>query len=158
MKIRHFILVILALPLIFSCQERKKPMYENFQEIIEKLPGLWKIDNADYFEEWGKSEDIYLGRSFSVEGNDTIIQETIRIYNDAGKIIYEPTVFNQNDGNPVKFELIMADSNILTFENKLHDFPQQISYLFLSKNQMIAKISGIDDGKEESISFNFTKQ
>lgn len=158
MEFRLYISLLIAFPLIFSCRERHNQLNDNFHKIVKKLPGLWKIDNADYFEEWEKNEKIYLGLNFSTEGYDTIIQETIKIFHEAGQVFYEPTVFDQNDGNPIKFELIMADSMTLTFENKSHDFPQQISYSFLSKNKMKAKISGIVDGKEKTISFNYTKQ
>ncbi|MEZ5082030.1 MAG: DUF6265 family protein [Bacteroidales bacterium] len=158
MKFRRIVLLLIVCPLVFSCQDTHRLLNENFEKIIVQLPGLWKIDNADYYEEWEKAEQIYEGRSYSIKGNDTVVLELIRIYHETGNIIYEPTVFGQNDGNPIKFELISADSASFTFENKLHDFPQQISYSFLSENKLAAKISGIVDGKEEQISFNFTKQ
>lgn len=158
MKFRHIILLLIVLPLVFSCQDTQTLLNENFEKIVVQLPGLWKIDNADYYEEWEKAEEIYAGRSFSIEGNDTVVQELIKIYYEDGKIIYEPTVFGQNDGNPIKFELISADSSTFTFENQLHDFPQQITYSFILETQMEAKIRGVVNGNEESVLFNFTKQ
>ncbi|WP_114938977.1 DUF6265 family protein [Mucilaginibacter endophyticus] len=120
------------------------------------LIGSWKNQSAKTLdiETWKKLNDsIFLGRSYSLAGADTVSSEHIRLEQHSGKLYYIPTVKNQNDGKAVTFTLTSVDSKHLVFENPEHDFPQKITYTQISKDSLVAEISGIRKGKQKAIPF-----
>lgn len=119
------------------------------------LEGKWlqKETNAIIYEEWNFINDtLFTGKNYVLNNNDTVINENLKIIKNKDIICYIATVFNQNNGNSVVFNMIKSDINSLTFENSKHDFPQLISYKRLSDNEIVANIKG--NGK----SFDFKMQ
>lgn len=119
---------------------------------IEWLVGTWKQETfrGSIYETWrntGKNE--LTGKSYKLKGKDTIVFETIRLVQDDGRLSYIPAVKDQNAGFPIRFKENTISETLLVFENKEHDFPQVISYTKISKDSLMAEISGIRNGKEE---------
>lgn len=120
------------------------------------LIGSWKNKSAKTLdiETWKKLNDsIFLGRSYSLQGTDTVSSEHIRIEQHSGKLYYIPTVKNQNNGKAITFTLTSSSKNQLVFENPEHDFPQKITYSQITKDSLIAEISGTRKGKQKAIQF-----
>jgi hypothetical protein len=69
------------------------------------------------------------------------------------KIFYEATVFQQNNGKPISFELTAYSKNEMNFENKFHDFPKKMHYEFPDEQSMIVTVSN----EEKKVIFNFKK-
>ncbi|MCF8378252.1 MAG: DUF6265 family protein [Bacteroidales bacterium] len=130
----------------------------DFPQILNNLPGLWASDGSVSFEKWDIASWGYTGVGFYVNSNDTIVTETLKIFRESEDIYYEATVMDQNDGKGVKFKLLKMGDNFALFQNKKHDYPQQIKYTFNGKNSLIVEIIGEIEGGLKSIQFKFSKQ
>ncbi|MDF2932622.1 MAG: hypothetical protein K0R36_1953 [Chryseobacterium sp.] len=128
----------------------------NYIRKAQWLAGRWenRTSRGIVYESWKKSGKNELsGRSYSIKGSDTLILETIRIFEERGRLFYIPTVKDQNGGSPVRFEAISVSSIRLIFENRFHDFPQVISYQKIGRDSLEAEISGLRNGKDEHRTF-----
>ena len=151
MKILLFIISFLF---AFSCntskQITKKETTPSISESIlfEKFVGNWENKTFGIFEKWEKiNNDQFAALAFSVQGQDTIVQETVNIYKEADKWIYEVTVKGQNNGKAVKFTADNYSENQINFSNPSHDFPTDINYSF-EENTMKAFIAGPEKNGE----------
>src|SRR4051794_2331157 len=78
-------------------------------KVLHKLAGTWKMENSRgiLYEEWRVTNNSKLtGRSFKLNNGDTVILERTTLYFDSGKIVYSPEVTNQNNAEPVPFQLV----------------------------------------------------
>jgi hypothetical protein len=124
------------------------------------LVGTWQNATIDkiFFEQWtALNETTLKGVSGTITGKDTTVDETITLEQKGKDIYYEPLVKNQNDGKVVMFKLVSVANNTFVFENPSHDFPQKISYTRRSPNLLLAKISGTQNGKLQSVLFPMTR-
>ncbi len=115
----------------------------------EWLIGTWenKTQKGSIYETWSKLNDNeFLGKSYIVKENDTIVFETIRLVQEHVGLVYIPTIKNQNDGLPVRFTNKTISETQLVFENPQHDFPQIISYTRINADSLVAEISGTKNG------------
>jgi len=132
-------------------QQKKQPISH-----AKWLIGSWKNQSAKTvdIETWKKLNDsTFIGRSYSLTGADTVSSEHIRMEQHKGKLYYIPTLKNQNGGKAVTFRLTSSNNKHLVFENPEHDFPQKITYTQISKDSLVAEISGIRKGKQKAILF-----
>ena len=134
----------------------------NFSELEKAnwLLGEWQNNSPEgnATEVWKKENDsTFLGKSYFVIGKDTVSSETISLEQNGKQLFYIPTVKDQNDGQPVKFTLTSTTSNQLVFENPKHDFPQKISYTQITNDSLLAEISGMMNGKQNSQKFPMTR-
>jgi hypothetical protein len=128
---------------------------------LHTLAGTWKMKtkNGFLFEHWyGVNDSTLQNKSYRVNGTDTIPEETVLLKISNGAIIYISTVANQNNQQPVSFTLIKKENGKYIFENKGHDFPQQISYHLKDDNHLDASISGTVNDKFREIRFNFKRE
>jgi len=153
MNTRHFRLYSfsgLLLFLLWSLQPERQ---------IEKtawLIGTWenKTPRGSVFENWTKlSDNEMFGRSYALNGPDTIFFEEIEMIEDNDSLFYIPTIKNQNDGLPIQFVLTSITDSSMVFEHPYHEFPQMISYVRINKDSLEASISGISNGEERRIVF-----
>lgn len=124
------------------------------------LLGQWQNKTARgvMYERWTKADDsTFHGKSFYLNGADTVVTETIQIRQRGGILYYVPTVKNQNNGQAVSFKLSTISENTLVFENPQHDFPQKISYTLLNKESLLAEIAGTVNGQHRARQFPMTK-
>jgi hypothetical protein len=123
---------------------------------MEWLVGTWeqKTSKGSVYETWKKAERNELrGSSYMIKNEDTIVFETIRLVQNKGNLFYVPVVKDQNGGAPIRFEGKKISDTQLVFENKMHDFPQVISYTKIGGDSLKAEISGLRNGKDERRSF-----
>lgn len=124
------------------------------------LLGQWqnKTTRGVMYERWTKANDsTFHGKSFYLNGADTVVMETIQLQQRKGTLYYVPTVKNQNQGQAVSFKLSSSSGNTLVFENPQHDFPQKISYTLVNNESLLAEISGTVNGQQKARQFPMTK-
>jgi hypothetical protein len=128
---------------------------------LHLLTGKWKMETKKGFlyEHWYTVNDSTLqNKSYRVNGTDTLPQETVELKISNGAITYTSTVAGQNNQRPVTFTLVSNHDGKYIFENKGHDFPQQISYQLKDANTLIASISGKVDNNFREIPFIYKRE
>jgi hypothetical protein len=154
-------ITLLAIPfMLLSCQNKeRKEKYEMLAK-AEWLLGDWENLSAEgrWSESWVKANDsTYNGQAFFIRENDTLHQEQIVLSQRGLAVNYTPTVKGQNGDKPVQFNMTSAEGRKLIFENPAHNYPQKISYLQITKDSLVADISGIQQGKPSAERFAMSK-
>ena len=114
-------------------------------ENIKWLLGTWEMTTprGSIYETWVLKDSMELsGKSYTIKGSDTIVSETVRIIEKEGKILYIPSVSDQNEGDPVVFESSFISRSKFIVENPEHDFPKVITYTRTGMDELVAEISG----------------
>jgi hypothetical protein len=128
-------------------------------EPLYSLSGKWRMETKKGFliEEWHKLNDTTLqNKSYRVNGKDTVLQETVLLKLSNGAISFTPSLPDQNEGKPVTFSLVAVRNKSFVFENKKHDFPQQIIYS-PAKKALKVMIRGNTENGFREIPFSFVK-
>lgn len=110
--------------------------------------GEWENKEKDglLIERWQKLNDsVFVGESYFVSNNDTLNSEKIRLEQRGKELYFIPIVKGQNNNQPVEFKLTESSPTHVVFENPKHDFPTTISYALITKDSLLAKISGMVD-------------
>lgn len=131
-----------------------------FKPLHQLSGGTWKMKTAKGFicEQWKKKGDTELnGRSFRVNGTDTVVEENAQLMLKDGYVYYIPTVNGQNGGKPVSFKLASAYKGIYMFSNPEHDYPQVVAYQFAGKDSLNAWIDGTIGGKKKRVDFHYRR-
>jgi len=145
--------------LLFSINSSAQFKFEDFKN-LHSLAGMgWQMEmkKGSLIEKWGKVNDsLLISKSYRINGADTTTLETVELKYSNGVITYAPTVPDQNEGKPVTFTLISIQNWLnYTFENKQHDYPQQIIYQLGGKSLKVT-IRALNDPPEKERHFNFT--
>lgn len=157
-------LLLFAL-VVLSCDSPKNKLGENSDSsspaepvLFDRFIGTWQNKTFGNYEKWQKVNDgEFVAMAFTVNEADTVIQETVKVYKEAGNWVYEVTVKNQNDGLPVKFTANSVTANQVNFSNPTHDFPTDINYSY-DGHSLQAFIAGIGkDGMRDTIPFAFER-
>ena len=114
-------------------------------ENIKWLLGTWEMrtPNGSIYETWVLKDSFEMsGKSYTIKGSDTLVIETVRITEKNGRILYIPSVSDQNNGDAVIFESSFISRSKFIVENLEHDFPQVISYTRTGLDELVAEISG----------------
>jgi len=122
---------------------------------VKFLIGTWKMEGKESYENWEKSENILVGKSFKIKDGQKKVSETLEIIIQNNQIIYVPTVFNQNDGKSIPFVLESNKENLFSFENPKHDFPKKIQYKIVNDNELYVSVLGDND---QGFSYKLIKQ
>jgi hypothetical protein len=152
----NFILLLLA---FVSCKNSESNENEKIKS-ANWLLGKWenKIDEGSLSERWEKLNDSTLqAQSLFIKGKDTLHFEAITLQQKGEDLIYSATVKGQNNNKPVSFKMTIESEKQLVFENPKHDYPQKITYTLISKDSLVAEISGIQLGKPSSEKFGMKK-
>lgn len=142
----------LLIGFLFACSSK-----DPFKR-LDRLNGLWQTHNSetDLYEEWKKEGRQRLqGKSYTMNGTDSIVFERVQISREDDGIYYTATVKDQNQDQPVQFKLIAEKEYAFTFENKQHDFPQRVIYRFVGRDSLVARIEGINKGEAQSQEFYY---
>lgn len=146
----HKILMLFFCTLgLVACQPTAKTDIQK----LEQLVGVWQSQSNQsiIYETWGKVSDKELrGKSYSLQGNDTIVYESIVLIAEGKSWALIPTVANQNNNKPIKFLALKLEDKVWTFENPQHDFPQTITYSLIDANNLVATISGSINGNMQN--------
>ena len=114
------------------------------QHEVNRIKGTWKVEGKEKFEVWRQEGVNLVGESYTINYGERHMLEMLLIKNEDGKIIFEATVPNQNEGATIPFVLNDEKVDVLSFENPEHDFPTQIIYEFINKNRLLIKVQGAD--------------
>ena len=151
-----FILLLLAM---VSCKDSDSNKNEKIKA-ASWLLGNWENKSADgnLTENWEKVNDsTFQGQSYYIKEKDTLHFESITLQQKGENLTYTATVKGQNNDKPVAFKLTTGTEKQLAFENLKHDYPQKISYTQITPDSLVAKISGIQQGKPSSEQFSMKK-
>lgn len=94
------------------------------------------------------------GVSRTIRGDKTVFFEFLRVETRGGELYY---VAQPGGKPPTQFKLVKFDGKIATFENPDHDFPSKIVYENLGDDAIRASISGRQNGKDASESWEFKR-
>lgn len=108
------------------------------------LVGRWQIeDDFKAYEIWKKQDDSALtGSTVYYQGMDSSILETLVLSQKKGKVVYEATVVNQNDGRGIPFNCVALNADSMRFENLGHEFPKVIRYIRRGDDSLTAYAEG----------------
>ncbi|CAM1368736.1 conserved hypothetical protein [Tenacibaculum sediminilitoris] len=140
----RFLILFFTCTLLFSCQQEKKITKPTW------LFGKWeRIHNeADKrtYEFW-KSD--FSGIGFSIQKNDTLFKEVLRIITKNDSLFLQVTGVNEN---PTLFAFTQQTDTSFTAENKQNEFPTSIHY-WKENSQLKATVAN----DKFSIDFVFDK-
>ena len=151
--------LILLLLAIVSCKNSDSNEKEKIKA-ASWLIGKWENNSVDgnLEETWKKVNDsTFQAESYFIKEKDTLHFESITLQQKGEELTYSATVKGQNEGEAVAFKLTKATEKEMTFENPKHDYPQKISYTLIAVDNLVAKISGIQQGKPSSESYSMKK-
>ncbi len=123
---------------------------------LSDFSGSWIVESEGitFCEEWDALSNAELrGIGFSIEAGDTTLNENLRIFRKEDNWVYEATVFNQNDSQPVEFPMTFDSLDTFTFENSQHDFPKKIIYSFTTADEMNVNVGNGSPDNEFNLSF-----
>ncbi|WP_281635821.1 DUF6265 family protein [Flavobacterium marginilacus] len=149
----------LLLLAIVSCKNSETAEKDQIKS-ANWLLGKWesKIDDGDLSENWKQVNDsTFQGESFFIKGKDTLHFESITLQQKGEELFYNATVKGQNENKAVPFRLTSKTEKQLVFENPKHDYPQKIIYTQISKDSLVASISGVQLGKPSAEKFGMKK-
>lgn len=155
------LILSLATLSIIACQNKSE---KNFDELdkLSWLVGEWenKMPEGILTETWTKANDsTFTGKTLFIKDEDTLHSEDIVLTQKGEALLYIPTVKGQNDNKPVEFKMTESKTeNEFAFENPKHDYPQKIVYRKVSDTNLVATISGKQQGKPTSESYPMSKK
>ena len=143
------IALIITTSLFFiSCAENTNTKVEENASIenFDWLLGNWKRnfeeEGQETFEIWKKnSSSEYSGIGFTMQNNDTLSQEKIRLIKSSGKWALQVQL--QGKPSVIVFNMTSYNDKEFVCENKEHDFPKLIKY-WKNGNKINALVSGDD--------------
>ena len=144
-----------------SCQNKSEKKFDKLEK-MNWLLGNWENEMPEgvLTETWTKENDsTFSGTTyFIINKEDTVHSEAIILKQLNDELFYRPTVKGQNNDEPVDFKLSSESENSFSFENPKHDYPQKIVYKKVNETNMVASISGMQQGKQSSESYPMKKQ
>jgi hypothetical protein len=151
--------LILLLVLAVSAHAVSAQKLKTLQH-IKWLAGKWEMEGkkGNIYEEWSLIDDLRMeGKSYKVYKKDTTLKESLLMTIEGEEIWYTATVKDQNNGEPVRFRMTDGSRRRMEFENKEHDFPQQIVYQWKQNDHFNAEVSGLIKGKKKTQLFVYKK-
>ena len=126
---------------------------------IHNLQGVWQAEEGPLlYEEWIIDDDSTLiGLSYSINGEDTLLLEKMRMVNKDGRLHFFARVPDQNAAEEIGFALVKLEKNRWTFENPDHDYPNRIIYELLSDTTLYARIENMKGNKQKEFRFKLVK-
>ncbi len=146
--------------LLASCQNNSEKKFDKLDK-LNWLIGNWeqKLPDGILVENWTKDNDsTFSGKSYFINKKDTVHFENINLHQDLELLTYTSTVVGQNNDKPVDFKLISDADNTFVFDNPIHDYPQKITYKKVTETNLIATISGKQQGKLTQESYPMAKK
>lgn len=162
-------LPVLALLALASCKQSPKEgttetvtssTHPNIAKVAWFI-GEWENLSAegDLVENWKKVNDsLYMGENYFIVKGDTVFAEKVALVDIYGKMSYNVSDADQNAGESVPFVMTSINDEEVVFENPEHDFPSKITYNKVAPDSLVAKISGMREGKPASEIFKMKRK
>lgn len=132
-------------------QLNKEELLGNFDWLLGKWKRLDEEQGKETFENWIKNSDIeYSGIGFTMQNNDTIKQEIIKLKKEGHS--WNLMVKTPDEAESTIFKMTLYNSKEFICENNEIEFPNKIRYWQTGKN-MHASVSN----SEINIPFEFEK-
>lgn len=146
------IAIVSILPFFSSCRIRQEQPVNHAKWLIRTW--MNKTTKGNVYENWIRLSQVELfGKSYRIRGTDIVLLETMRLVQVKDSLYYIPTVTDQNNAQSVRFAGTAISGQQLTFENPHHDFPQTIRYSKITKDSLVAEISGSKNGQLRRVAF-----
>jgi hypothetical protein len=142
---KYFVFSLLFL--LFSCSS-----YDI--QTLHFLEGTWQVEGKQQYEKWELRDNELIGKGYQLKDGNENIFENLAIKLIDGKLVYQATVINQNQGATINFPLNESNSDYYSFENQVHDFPKKIQYQKI--NEIRIKVNVLGDN-EQGFSFVMNK-
>jgi hypothetical protein len=155
--------ILAAITIICLASCRNNSSENKFAKLdkMDWLVGNWeqKLPDGIIREIWTKENDsTFAGKSYFIKEKDTIHLESIVLTQKNDDLLYIPTVSGQNSNEPVTFTLTSEAEGTFSFENPTHDYPQKITYKKINDTNLVATISGKQQGKTSKESYPMVKK
>lgn len=144
----------------FSCFRLQAQFSRDDFARMNGLTGAWRMvaKNGLLYEKWLIENDSTMkGISFKMAGADSIPLEEVILHFNKGMIIYTAITANQNKQQPVDFTLITIQKGQYIFENRAHDFPQQVTYKLIGNDSLHATINGTINNNFKEITYSYSR-
>ena len=154
------IIGIILIIVFVSCQNKSEKKFDKLEK-MNWLVGNWeqRLPDGTLKENWTKQNDsTFSGNSYFINAKDTVHFESIKLTQTAGELTYSATVIGQNNDEPIGFKLTSDANNTYTFENSAHDYPQKITYKKVNDTNLVATISGKQQGNDSQESYSMKKK
>lgn len=147
--------IVFSFTMCNNKQNEKKETTTTKSENFNWLLGNWQRTNEEQgkttFENWQKNNDSeYNGIGFTIQNNDTISKEKMKIVNVDGK--WNLLVKTQEEKDFIRFEMPEIQDDKFECKNDTLDFPKLIKYW---KNGN--KINALVSGDNLNLSFEFKR-
>lgn len=119
-------------------------------QALHFLEGTWQIEGKQQFEKWEIKGNELIGTGYKLKDGKHKILEHLAIKLIKGKMVYQASVLNQNQGATISFPLNESISNYYSFENLEHDFPKKIQYQKIDGTRIMVNVFG---DNEQGFSF-----
>jgi hypothetical protein len=141
MRIRVLWITVIALmaaqPALAQLEGQEQKIFRE----LTRLEGSWFMptDRGDRLEEWTLENDSTLsGRRFRIRDtdSDTIFLESVGIELRDTSIFFVSVARNQNNNDPVRYQLMRADYEGYRFETSQIENPSKINYVLLGNREI----------------------
>jgi hypothetical protein len=146
---------LVLLLILVGCNAKKNNLSD-----FKALEGTWisSDKSGEFIEKWSTIEATEMvGTSYMVLKGDTIFSEVMKLIIEKDSVYYCPLVTGENNGKAIRFKLTSKSTRKWIFENKTHDFPQQIIYQFKGNDSLIAIVQGNEDNRFRKLEFRMRR-
>lgn len=149
--ILKFTAIILIAFVFTMCNSKQNESTENFDWLLGKWQRINEEQSKTTFENWEKTNNSeYNGIGLTIQNNDTISQEKMKIVKTNGK--WNLLVKTLEEKEFVRFEMSKIQEDKFECKNDTLDFPKLIKYW---KNG--DKINALVSGDSLKLSFEFKR-
>ena len=149
--ILKFTAIILIAFVFTMCNSKQNESTENFDWLLGKWQRINEEQSKTTFENWEKNNNSeYNGIGFTIQNNDTISQEKMKIVETNGQ--WNLLVKTLEEKEFVRFEMSEIQEDKFECKNDTLDFPKLIKYW---KNGN--KINALVAGDSLKLSFEFKR-
>lgn len=156
-RLKTSVLIII----LFALQQNVNAQQNNSIKQFEFMLGNWQMKNSSgsITETWKKTKTGMFGQSYRYGKEEKpILTESIELKLIDNVFNFSVTGFEEGNKGITIFKLVSTKDQTFVFENKLHDFPQRIVYQQKDKNNLLAWIEGVNNGKEMKMSFPYQRK
>jgi hypothetical protein len=150
-------LIALVTMLISVSASVSRPPREPGIQQVAWLTGCWEQRDRRHVvqEHWmAPLGNTMISTGRTVRGDSLTEFEQVVIRAGAGKLVYEA---HPSDQPPAQFTAVAATDHSVVFENRQHEFPQQIGYARRGADSLTAWIAGSTGGKQRRIEFPYAR-
>ena len=122
-------------------------------ERLAWMSGCWERRSGPVLveEQWMRPRGgTLLGMSRTVRGDSTVEHESMRIYEQGGRLVFAALPSGQA---PAEFRSTHVGGAEVVFSNPAHDFPQTVRYRRAGADSLVARIEGTRGGRLRGVDF-----